>query len=305
MCPKKTLLRRLLSVDSFLVDTDVVFVVSSGSTVKELLDSLGENENTFRAAMGFSESVVVSVQSFLYIPGGLDPSTASQGGTVFALIDFSVASSSSNSFRRLVQTDTSLKTAISESIGDLVPFPRDSQISCEIQNAGSSSIKANVSIQVGSNLETSATAMAAFLRSDVDGKNQLPSLISSKSATPIAYSPDYVPIVWSVLAGVLVAVVILPYVLAGVGAGVAVLAMLIYRYRYVIRSRCNQLLDFLKLKRENLGISRGWTMGRFLARFPESDKLEVSSTPDTATNFGEDDFDDLILRNIRINSQVT
>lgn len=264
--------------------------------MNEILSSLTGDSNTFKKAMGYDASANVSLISFLYKPAAMDPTTASQVGTVYALIAFETPQVSP-SLRRLSQTNISLSEAVAQSITELVPLPKGSQVGCIIQ--GVSTVAANVSVKVTSDLDKSTNALALFLQSDVKaGGGQLPVAVSSKTGNPVAYSPGYVPVVWSVVVVAIISSVVLPYVLAGVGAACLLLGLLIYRNRFVIRSRWDEFVDFVRMKRQYFG-SSSWTDGRFLARFPETDKLEISSIPDTATNFDDDEFDEMILRNLR------
>jgi hypothetical protein len=85
------------------------------------------------------------------------------------------------------------------------------------------------------------------------------------------------------------------YVLAGIGVVVLVLIFLLTKYRMVIRSFLRDVWPG-RWRTKNSG---GWTMGKFAAFFLErDDKSDNSSTPATATNVDQDEFDDLFLREL-------
>ena len=290
--------RRLLSVGESVTNIEVSFIVISEASMTQLLESLSTNGQAFQEAMGYNSSVNITIVSFIYKPRESRPVTSLQGGTVYApiILEYSTISSM---LRRLSQANLSLQEAVSQSVAELVPLPLGSRVNCFLANSSSSSVIANVSIEVLSDLNNSTNSVAFFLQADVNGGGStLPELISNKSDITVMYANGYIPIVWYTVAAVLIAVAVLPYILGGVGVGVIVLGLLIYRYRYILKSKLREIIDILKIRSENLR-SSGWNKFRFLSRFPETDKMEISSTPDTATNFDEDEFDEFILRGLR------
>jgi hypothetical protein len=268
---------------------DISFGFTSDFDMDSLLARLKASPDLFLAAAGLPSSASVAMTSFQFTPGK-EPVDPSVGGSVSALIEFS-RESVARSLRRLSQTE-SLADAVTSSVTELMgsELPTGARVSCVVVEF-SSKISANVTIDVDSDIGKTESLFSAFLATDLTGQSQLPQLVSAKSALPLTYSPGYVPAVYVNPSGsTLVEVLnILPYVAIGAALVVVAVAFVVYRYRFVIRSWWdNQKLGFG-------GYASGWTGGRFAAQF-EGDKSETSSTPDTATNVDDNEFDDYILR---------
>jgi hypothetical protein len=92
-------------------------------------------------------------------------------------------------------------------------------------------------------------------------------------------------------------VVILPYVLAGVGVIVLILAIVLFKYRFVIRSFFSEMASRFGPSDSRWGVSSYGPNWRTVASLLNRGKSEISSTPDTATNVDDDEFDDMIIRN--------
>ena len=289
MCASHRLRRRLLE-QLYARTADVVFQLKSDLDMNSLLERLRGNSDAFLTAAGLPETSLVAITAFSFTPG-VEPIPPSSGGSVSALIEFTTAQLAS--LRRLAEAEP-LNQAVAEAVAELLSpeLPKDAQVTCTLMDeARSSVITANVTIAVDSELGKTQSVFAAFLAADAQGTRQLPTLVSAKAALPLTYAPGYVPIVYVNPSGSAVADVlnILPYVAVAAAVGVAVISLVVYRYRFIIRSWWkSQKLTFG-------GYSSGWTGGRFAAQF-ERQKSETSSTPDTATNVDDNEFDDYILR---------
>lgn len=289
MCGSR--LRRLSSVTG---DIELRFAIGTTQPVDVILSSLYATRgiDAFKQGAGLPDSTVVDVVSVEYAGGSTDNTASSSGGTIHALIDLSV---NVGKFRRLLSQSETLSQAVIDSITSLVVLPIGSTVECAITESGQLYV-ANVSISVQSDLESSQASLLTFLVDDSgpSGSKTLPSVISAKSGVSVSYSQGYVPIVWTSPSDgspLEQALNILPYVLAGVGVLVVIIATLGYKYRFVIRSTWDDLRWY------RFGLSRdegGWTGGRYAANFRS--KSDASSIPDTATNFAEDEIDDIMLR---------
>ena len=287
MCNIQTVRRRLLLSEVQLVDVEIVFSVSTGQEASELLKSLQARSSEFITAASLPVSASVAVIGFQFTPASAKTESA---GTVHALLDLTIRAKSSEHLRRLSEV-SNIGDAVSQAFKQLIPFPEGTTVSTQMSGS-----QANVSIEVPQELSETESAVSSFLIADSQGDQQLPSLVSAYAGgVTVAYAPGFIPIVWTSKGPISIesSLNLLPYILAGVGLVLLVLVFLLFKYRMVIKS----FLRDLREGRWNSGQSGGWTMGKFAAMFAErDDKSDVSSTPDTATNVDDNEFDDLFLR---------
>ena len=264
-----------------------------------LLTSLDDNVDLFKQSLGGLPDTQVGVVSFVFTAGA--QSTGTAGGVVNTLIAFTLTSSH---HRRLLEAAAAeaLPQAITDSLTELVgpQLPKDSIVSTEVSSSGSGNVTANVTITVKSYLASARSTVSTFLAADAAGPAALPALVSAKSAMAVQYSPGYVPIIWSTPGSVLEEILnILPYVLGAVGAVAIILTVVGCKYRFVIRSWWDSIVHPVRRQRRESVVGGGIfsrIAGGGGGRLAERGKSEVSSTPDTATNVDEDEFDDYMMR---------
>ena len=287
MCDKPNM-RRLAEVPTVSeFDIDIVFTLRTEKSVIELLTVLQDGSTRFVSAASLSDSTAVALTAYQYTAPGV---SGEEGGFIHTLLDLTIGSSLRN-IRRLSEIDLSF--AVRQAFLELVPLPAGTEVACEM----SSGSTANLSLAVSRDLVATEKAVMAFLVADSagEGPKQLPALISAYAGgIEVRYAPGYVPIVWTSNGPSLVnsTVNLIPYILAGVGLILLVLGFLMFKYRMVIKSALRDVWEGRWRSRNN----GGWTMGRFAALFAEREKSDISSTPDTATNVDDNEFDDLFLR---------
>jgi hypothetical protein len=292
MCeaPKNLRMRLLTVNEPVSVDVFIVFNISTDRGATELLESLQSGSAVFIQASGLPETASALLTGFQYTQGSTQDQ---QSGVIYALLDLTIESNSDKLRRRLLESDVG--SAVSKAIQEVILFPEGTVVTTTMTGA-----TANVSLEVPTDLEKTEQALSEFLVTDSgpDGKQQLPTLISAYAeGVTVAYAPGFVPIVWTSNGPSLVetALNISSYVLAGIGVVVLVLIFLLTKYRMVIRSFFRDVWHG-RWRTKNSG---GWTMGKFAAFFLErDDKSDISSTPATATNVDQDEFDDLFLREL-------
>ena len=269
--------RRLLELSTQYTKTTVITFVLSN--IAESVDSL--------LSVLSSGSTAFTMTAFDYTQGSSSGETTSSGGTISALIDF-VSSS-----RRLLEADatSALSTAVSESLSELVGPSLAGTFSINTVITG---LVANVSIAVSTALASNQVVVSQFLVQDAakstDGR--LPQLVTAKSSVPVSYASGYVPIVWSSPdAATSTALNVLPYVIAGVVLVLLVAFILGWKYRFVLSSWWSNLLEPAR----SVWMGSSGAMPAFATQF-ERGKSEVASTPDTATNLDQDEFEDLFVR---------
>ena len=306
MCPPRSAgLRRLEEVISETEAEIVVsFTIQTEDQMNVLLSKLQDPEGSFRfkSGAGIPESSDVTLMGFVFTPSASSPSSSNGGGVVNTLVDLQVSGVTSSAGRRLLE-NLELASAIEASFKELIPLPSDAAVACAIIESSATTdavVRGNVSITVNSDIGAVQASVASFLQQDsgVNGARQLPALISSMSGIVVEYTPGFVPIVWSTSDGSPLEKVLnmLPYVLAGIGVISVVIAVLVCRYRLVIRSTLKDIWNG-RWSWPSGRDAGGWTGGRYAARFLEREKSdEVSSTPDTATNVDDEEFDIDILR---------
>jgi hypothetical protein len=291
MC-SSSLRRRLLTVralSQLLVTIDLTVSIKGVAAMDDIWNSLNSNLQAFKVSTGL-ESAEVALYSFQYSPSG--PNPVSGGGTIGLYIDFTISSQ----LRRLLQlaSEDTLNAAVVESLNILLLplLPSGSEINSRSSASSMShSVRCNVSIRVDSDLTKSESSVSSFISNDVSGSHSLPQMVSAKSSMKVGYSPGYVPVVWSNGSDDALSEVVnlLPYILGALGGLLLIGGFFGYRYRMVIRSWFESMKDGLSV------FNRGnaWNFGR--TNYIERGKSEISSTPDTATNIDEDEFDDYIL----------
>jgi hypothetical protein len=75
-----------------------------------------------------------------------------------------------------------------------------------------------------------------------------------------------------------------------------ILAIVVYKYRFVIRSFFSEVISKFRSSNTRWGTSAYVAPWRTVASLLTRGKSEISSTPDTATNVDEDEFDDVLMR---------
>jgi hypothetical protein len=288
MCPAINP-RRLSDVTGeYLATVNLVFWMNTTQSAPDLLRILGGSSGQFIQGAGLPETSHLSLVSFTYTEG-VSSGGQSGSGEVIALVDLVIGSAGSPKLsRRLAGQD--IGSAVSSAFQQVVSLPSGSAVTCLMTGN-----TANVSISVPNDLQKTQTAVADFLLADsaAEGPHRLPHLISANAGgISIDYAPGYIPIVWTSNGSPLASTLnVLPYILAGVGVVIAVIVVLVIKYRFVIRS----WIKDIGARRSWRGTG-GWTMGRYAAYFVERSKSDLSSTPDTATNVDDDDvFEDLFL----------
>ncbi len=220
-----------------------------------------------------------------------------RGGSVIFRVDFTM-NSYDESRRRLSEVGSSFDMAVVESVQVLIgpSLPKDSSVACTSAVEGSK-ISANVTVKVTTQVMSTQTRVTEFLSNDLSDKNVLPGEVSERTGIALGYADGYVPIVWSDLDVSVQVVIILPYVLAGVGVVALVLVIVLYKYRFVIKSFLSEMVSKLIPSKSRWGTSTFGNHFRTVTSLLTRGKSEISSTPDTATNVDQDEFDDYILRN--------
>jgi hypothetical protein len=272
----------------------VQYRIETQDSMNSFLGQLQEPDgpNRFRTQAGLPETSSVVLRGFSYSPAAA--SSGKGGGEVHVVVDFTLSSSDTSNGRRLTETQI-LASAVEESVKELIPLSPEAVVDCSVTFSDSTAT-ANVVITVKSDIAATQKSVASFLSADSQpgGTQKLPQLISTKSGISLNYSPGYIPIIWSTDGSPLVqAINILPYVLAAVGVLAVVAFFVICRYRLVIKSFLRDVWN----GRWSMRNSGGWTGGRYAAQFINREKSDISSTPDTATNVDDEEFDiDLLQR---------
>ncbi len=262
----------------------------------DFLTLVQTQQNLFTNYFGLQTNDL-SIDSISFLSGSNDIGESDSGGTVNFRIDFTLFEPD-QSLRRLIETDSSFDKAVVDSVKTLVgpSLPKESHLECSSTVDGSR-ISASVSVHVPSNVMKTQKDLTEFLSQDSRDANALPSLVSERTGLAVAYTEGYVPVVWSELDVAVQVVIILPYVLAGVGVITLILAVILYKYRFVIRSFLSELVSKLIPSKSRWGTSTFGATFLTVTSLLNRGKSEISSTPDTATNVDEDEFDDYIMRN--------
>ncbi len=267
----------------------------------EFVSLIRSAKKSFTDRLGLTEADM-TIDGVGWFPAEMAGSTdTSAGGTIYALIELNVSGGHLIAGRRLAEISTgTMDSAVADSIQNLIgsQVPPKSIFACTSTAKDTSTITANVSLTVESNLVGTQKILSDFLMNDsTNGNKALPTSVSQRSGIPVTYAPGYIPVVWSDTNIAIKVVVILPYVLAGVGVIVLILAILLFKYRFVIRSFFSEMVSRFGPSDSRWGVSSYGPNWRTVASLLNRGKSEISSTPDTATNVDDDEFDDMIIRN--------
>jgi len=281
-----------------LNDVSVEFHIISASD-GTLLDNLRSNKAKFARVVGVDPRDV-GIVSVSFFPA-TNSTSSSTSGTIVTLIDLTINVGSLT--RRLTQAEP-IETAVADSVTILVgpQLPAGAIVDCSVTSTSETQMVANVTVSVESGLDTGQIALTNFLTQDTESTDpQLPQMIAERSGVQVDYSDGYYPVVWSSPESATDKVVnLLPYILAGVGLIVIGLVFVAVKYRFVIKSFFSELWF-----RVGGNGDSNWTFTSLAANcfnpasLLQRGKSEISSTPDTATNVDEDEFDDVIMRSLR------
>jgi hypothetical protein len=266
-----------------------------------LVSALKMNKNRFDISIGVMPNQV-SLTSVSFVPStGGNTGASASSGFIFALIDFHITAMN---VRRLMQdSKETLDSAVVDSLNVLVEsqLSSGSQITCQVSSTSPNTMVANVTVSVKSDIGTSQAGLANFLGKDASSANpQLPVMVAERSQLNVQYSQGYLPVIWSKSDPVTDAINILPYILAGVGLLIVGIVFVCIKYRFVIQS----FFQDIWYRICGNGDSH-WSFTNIAANcfnpasIVQRGKSEVTSTPDTATNVDEDEFDDVIMRSLR------